>query len=137
LEVLDLDLSQVVELYTEKTNNILRKSGFDDLEFTQGRKFEDFTCKHRQLHFFEKDYIKVLNSLGNVASANSHLFAHEIKVVCSIGNLRCERGAQKTSSRHFSSVDIAPAEKIVYIFLQDLSKRKHCQNRCPADFSYE
>jgi hypothetical protein len=28
-------------------------------------------------------------------------------------------------------------EKIVYIFLQDLSKRKHCLCRCPADFSWE
>jgi hypothetical protein len=28
------------------------------------------------------------------------------------------------------------AEKIVYIFLQDLYKRKHCLSRRPADFSY-
>jgi hypothetical protein len=34
----------------------------------------------------------------------------------------CERSIQKTSWRHFSSVDM---EKIVNIFLQDLSKRKH------------
>jgi hypothetical protein len=29
------------------------------------------------------------------------------------------------------------AEMIVYIFLHDFPKRKHCLCRCPADFSYE
>jgi hypothetical protein len=49
------------------------------------------------------------------------------KKMCPMRNLRdnrrrCRRWDQKTSWRHFCSVDVA--EKIMYIFLQDFSKKK-------------
>jgi hypothetical protein len=57
-----------------------------------------------------------------------------------MGNLldnrwRYKQSDQMTSWRHFTSW-CSTAEKIVYIFQQDLSKRKHCLYRRPADFSY-
>jgi hypothetical protein len=48
----------------------------------------------------------------------------------------CRRWDQKTSWRHFSSVDIAPRKRSCAFFYRIFPKRKHCLCRCPADFSY-
>jgi hypothetical protein len=58
-----------------------------------------------------------------------------------MGNLldhrrRCERIDQSRRDVTFP-LWRSTAEKIVYIFLLDLSKRKHCLYQRPADFSYE
>jgi hypothetical protein len=48
--------------------------------------------------------------------------------------------SEETKIRHdvtFPLLTLSTAEKIVYNFLQDLSKRKHCLYRRPADCSYE
>jgi hypothetical protein len=47
---------------------------------------------------------------------------------------RCRRWDQKTSWRHFSSVDVAPRKRSCIFFYRNFPERKHCLCRCPADF---